>query len=130
LVVISPTRLFVGYSTLDTNSKQTQFADIALINRDLLVAFYTQPSERIMMPTYGCKIWGMLFEQYNEALQEQIIAECERIIGLDTRLQLVSTNVIQVANGIQVQMTILYAPFNVLQSFSVTFDQDSAAALT
>ncbi len=129
MAVLQQNRIFYGYSTLETNSKRTEFVDIDLVNRDLLVAFYTLPGERLMMPTYGCKIWGMLFEPFNESLQDQIVAECQRIIGTDSRLQLVNTNVTTYQLGIQVQMDLFYIPWNVLQTFALTFDQTTAAAL-
>ncbi len=127
--MIQQNRLFVGYSTLNTNSKVSQFADIQLVNRDLIVAFYTKPGERLMMPTYGCKIWSMLFEPLNDSIQDQIVAECQRIVAIDTRLQLINTNVTTFEQGVQVQMDLLYIPWNVVNTFSMTFDQTTAAAL-
>jgi len=129
MAVVQPNRVFVGYSTLNTNSKISQFADIELVNRDLIVAFYTLPGERLMLSSYGCEIWNMLFEPFTSGLEEQIIAECERIVGTDSRLQLLSTNVTTFELGIQVQMNLLYIPYNVVNSFSLSFDQATAQAL-
>ncbi len=128
-MIISQNRLFVGYSTLGTNTKVSQFSDIQLVNRDLLVAFYTRPGERLMMPTYGCKIWSLLFEQFNESIESQIISECQRIVAIDTRLQLIDTNITTFEQGIQVQLNLLYVPYNVVNTFTMTFDQASALAL-
>ena len=120
------TRFFYGYSTQNTNSKNQQFADLELVKRDLLNYFNTRPGERLMMPTYGCGIWNLLFEPYDQSVYDQVIYECQAAIATDSRVQLINTNVSTYEHGIQVQMDLKFLPFNVIDSFSVTFDQRSA----
>jgi phage baseplate assembly protein W len=115
-------RLFVGYSTVDTTSKVQQFADIELIKRDLLNHFYTRKGERVMMPTYGCGIWDLLFDQFDDVVRDSIIEECTNVINADSRVQLVNIIVDTFDQGFMVQMDLLYVPFGVVDSFSLQFD--------
>lgn len=122
MAILQNKRLFVGYSTVETNSKNQQFADIELIKRDLLNHFYTKKGERVMMPTYGCAIWNMLFEQFDEIVKESIIDECTNIVNSDSRVQLNNIIVNELDQGFIVQMELLYVPFNVVNTFSLQFD--------
>ena len=123
MAMLAPTKVFYGFSTLDTNSKQQSFADIALIQRDLYNHFNTLPGERVMMPTYGCNIWNMLFEPFDDATVQAVIAEATRVIHTDSRVVLENMQVTEFAQGIMVQMTVVYQPYGVIDTFSVQFDQ-------
>ena len=125
MAIIAPTKVFYGFSTLDTNAKNQAFADVPLIDRDLYNHFNTLPGERVMMPTYGCKIWDMLFEPFDEALIEAVTAEATRIVNTETRVILQGITVTQINQGLLVQMTLFYQPYGVVNSFSVQFDQDA-----
>lgn len=122
MAVIPSKRLFVGYSTVETNSKNQQFVDIELIKRDLLNHFYTRKGERVMMPTYGCGIWDLLFEQFDDIVKEAIVDECVKVISSDSRVQLKDILVKEVDQGFIIQMDLLYVPFNVINTFSLQFD--------
>jgi len=123
MAYVTPTKVFYGYSTLDTNSKQQSFADIPLIQRDLLYHFNTLPGERVMMPSYGCKIWNYLFEPFDDLIVQACVAEVDRIIASETRVVLQDCVVKQFNQGLMVQVTLLYRPYNVVNSFSIEFDQ-------
>lgn len=122
MAVLPKSRLFVGYSTVATTSKVQQFADIELIKRDLLNHFYTRKGERVMMPDYGCGIWNLLFEQFDEFIKDSIIEECTNVINSDSRVQLMNIVVKSFDQGFMVQMDLLYVPYNVVDSFSLQFD--------
>jgi phage baseplate assembly protein W len=123
MAIITPTKVFYGFSTLDTNAKNQAFADIPLIERDLYNHFNTLPGERVMMPTYGCTIWNMLFEPFDDAVVQAVIAEATRIVQSDSRVVLQSIVVNQINQGMLVQMQLFYQPYGVINSFSVQFDQ-------
>jgi hypothetical protein len=123
MAILAPTKVFYGFSTLDTNSKQQSFADVALIERDLYNHFNTLPGERVMMPTYGCNIWNLLFEPFDDATIQAVIAEATRVVQSDSRVVLQNIQVTQFSQGLMVQMTLLYQPYGVINTFSVEFDQ-------
>lgn len=122
MAVVQPQKLFVGYSTLGTNSKRQQFADIELINRDLISNFYTRPGERLMLPGYGCGIWDLLFEQFDQVVKDSIEYEVKKVIANDPRVSLQNTVVTQFEQGILIQMTLLYIPLSVVKTFTLTFN--------
>jgi len=123
MAIIAPTKVFYGFSTLDTNAKNQAFADIPLIERDLYNHFNTFPGERVMMPTYGCSIWNMLFEPFDDAIVQAVTAEATRIVQSDSRVILQSIVVTEINQGLLVQMQLFYQPYGVINSFSVQFDQ-------
>lgn len=123
MAVVTPNRVFVGFSTIETNSKNQQFADIPLIKRDLLNHLNTLPDERVMMPNYGCGIWNLLFEPFDEATKDSIMAEIGKVIEAEPRVVLQSMDVQEYNQGILVQITLLYQPYGVIDTFSVQFDR-------
>lgn len=126
MAVLPQTKVFVGYSTLETNSKNQQFADIPLVKRDLLNHFNTVPGERVMMPTWGCGIWQLLFEPYDDAVRDSVISECIKVVEADGRCSISSIVVNEYNQGITVQMELLYQPYNVIDNFSINFDRRAA----
>lgn len=126
---IQRTKLFIGYSNLITTSKVQQFADLDLIKRDLLNHFYTRPGERLMMPTWGCAVWNLLFEPFDSVTRDAVIYECQKVIESDSRVELQSINVTEFEQGLQVQMDLYYVPYKVVDTFNLLFDQRTAQAL-
>ena len=123
MAVLAQSKVFIGYSTIENNSKNQQFADIPLIKRDLLNHFNTIPGERLMMPTWGCGIWNLLFEPFDEAVNDAVVDECTRIVASDSRVTLQDIFVNEYNQGLSVQMTLLYQPYNVIDTFSLDFDK-------
>jgi len=123
MAVVKKSKLFVGYSTVVTNSKVQQFADIELIKRDLLNHFYTRRGERVMMPTWGCGIWNLLFEPFDPVTKDAIIYECQQVIESDSRVRWQTITATEFEHGFQVQMDLLYVPYDVIETFSLEFDR-------
>lgn len=116
-------QVFVGFSSIDTDrTGVSKLYDIALIDRDLLNAFYTRRGERVMRPDWGCRIWEWLMDPLTPLLHDQIIAEVVRICQLDSRTSVLDTKVYEYQNGLRIEMTLNYQPFNVVNSFTVTFE--------
>ena len=123
------TKLFVGFSTQDSNLRNQNFSDLELVKRDLMNTFFTRPGERLMMPTYGCGIWDLLFEQFDELVRDSIISECMAVINADSRVQLVDIIVNAFDQGFTVQMDLMYLPYNVVDTFSLQFDNRVAQSV-
>lgn len=115
-------RLFVGFSSQDSRGSNKLY-DVQLVNRDLLNHFHTRKGERRMMPEFGTRIWELLFEPFTTALKDELIRDATAVIDADTRVQLLSINVTEVAHGITIDMQLNYEPLEVIQSFSVNFDK-------
>ena len=130
MAVVTPSRVFVGYSTIETNSKNQQFADIPLIKRDLLNHLNTLPDERVMMPNWGCGIWNLLFEPFDAATKDSVMAEIRKVVDAEPRVVLQSMDVQEYNQGILVQVTLLYQPYGVIDTFSVQFDRRAMSIAT
>ena len=121
-------RLFVGYSSVDTSIKQTQYTDLELIKRDLINHFYTRKGERVMMPTFGSIIWDMIFEPMTPDNVSLIVDDSTNIVQQDTRVNLQSINLVEYDHGIQLQMNIYYQPLDIVEAFSLDFDRRTVEA--
>ena len=125
MATIPRNRLFVGYSSIDTNIKGTQFQDLELIKRDLVNHFYTRKGERVMEPSFGCIIWDLMFEQMSDDNVALAIEDATNIVELDGRVVLKNINIVQYDHGVQLQMDLLYTPLNIVEQFSLDFDRRS-----
>lgn len=123
MAVIPRKRLFVGYSSVDTSIKGTQYVDLELIKRDLINHFYTRRGERVMRPEFGSIIWDLLFEPMTETLVQLIVEDATQIVQSDNRVQLRDINLVQYDHGLQLQMNLFYAPLNIVEQFSLDFDR-------
>ena len=124
------TRIFVGFSTVDTNIKNTQWTDRDLIKRDLVNHFFTRRGERVMRPAYGSIIWDLLFEPMTVDNVSLIVDDATGIIQGDGRVVLNSINLVEYDHGIQLQMNLTYQPLNITESFSLDFDRRSVESAT
>jgi len=122
----SNNRIFVGFSSVDASIKKTQWADLDLIKRDLVNHFYTRKGERVMNPTFGCIIWDMLFEPMSDTNVALIEEDVLSIVSADGRVSVQNFNLIQLDSGLQLQLDLYYAPANIVDAFSLNFDQQSA----
>lgn len=125
--------LFKGFSTFpntyNTEKKNWTLYDLDLVKRDLLNHFHTSKGERVMMPTYGCDIWNILFEPLTESNIERIVEEAKRVIDSDSRVKLNTMNVRQVDQGIIISFELYFEPWDVYENFSVEFDKRTQEGL-
>lgn len=118
-------RLFVGFSSQDARGSNKLY-DIQLVNRDLLNHFHTRKGERRMMPNFGTSIWNLLFEPFTTNIKDELVREATRVVESDTRVSLVSINVLETDHGIKIEMQLKYDPLSVISGFAVEFDKRSA----
>lgn len=123
MAVIPRNRLFVGFSSVDTSIKNTQYVDLDLIKRDLINHFYTRKGERVMRPEFGSIIWDLMFEPMTEDTVQLILDDATQIVQTDGRVQLRDINLVEYEHGVQLQMNLLYAPLNIVEQFSLEFDR-------
>jgi phage baseplate assembly protein W len=131
IMAVTPrTRLFIGYSSVDANIKQTQWTDLDLIKRDLVNHFYTRKGERVMRPDFGSIIWDLMFEPMTVDVVSQIVDDATSIVQSDNRVQLQDINLVELDHGIQLQLNLFYAPLNIVEAFSVDFDRRNVESTT
>lgn len=117
---------FIGFSTASMrNGKRSwELYDIELIKQDLFNHFHTRFGERVGRPEYGCRLWEYIMEPNVSTMVGLIRAEVERIVRLDTRLDVRNVKVIDEGNHITVAMELLYLPFKSVESFMLQFDKN------
>lgn len=93
-------RIFVGYSSVDTSIKGTLWADLDLIKRDLVNHFYTRKGERVMNPNFGCVIWDLMFEPMTQDNIQAILDDCYSIVTSDGRVSINNIDIIQYDTGL------------------------------
>jgi phage baseplate assembly protein W len=114
---------FIGFSALGSSKEDSyKLYDVALVRQDLYNHFFTRIGERVMRPTFGCRIWDFLMEQFTEEIQAMAEAEVIRICGEDSRVQLLETKVFQQNNTLVVAVTLNYLPFNKVETFKLNFE--------
>lgn len=102
--------VYVGYSTVGNNDLDTHIYDVELVKQDLRNQFFTRFQERRMRPGFGCLIWDLLGDPFDQRTESLIINEVRRIIATDPRVRPLSINVqASVENhSIQVSVSLQY----------------------
>lgn len=116
-------KLFRGFSSTNKITPRTETFDIDLVKNDILNHFSTAKGERLMRPNFGSIIWDLLFEPYDDTVRDEVIADVEDIVGLDSRVTLQSVDVIEFEHGLRVNVAVIYHPIEALETFDIEFDR-------
>lgn len=121
-------RYFKGFSTRDSHiTRQRSFSDIELIRHDLLNHFHTRVGERVMRPTWGCRIWDYVMEPMTLTTRDEISAEARRVCESDSRVRLTGINVSGDDHSVVVEISLIYVPYGLADTFSISFDRRNAS---
>jgi phage baseplate assembly protein W len=123
LVKQTPTKMYRGFSTVNTSTENFALYDFELIKQDLLNHFYTRQGERLMNPAFGTIIWDLLFEPLTGHIKELILQNVNQIINYDPRVQAENVVVTAYDQGIQIECTLKYVTYNIQQQLQLRFDQ-------
>jgi phage baseplate assembly protein W len=116
-------KMYKGFSSISTATENYNLFDFELIKQDILNHFNTRQGERLMNPTFGCVIWDLLFEPLTEDIKGLILENVNTIINYDPRVKAESVIVTSYDQGIQIQCTLKFVPYNIQQSLQLNFDQ-------
>jgi hypothetical protein len=112
---------FIGFNTQGQFKKFT-LTDNELIKRDLLNAFNIRQGQLPGRPGVGTVLWDYLFENQVEKLQENLIAEIQRVAGQDPRLYISDLQVYPQENGILIQVELTIVPSTDAERLAIFFD--------
>lgn len=118
---------FIGLNTINQVRKFT-LVDVELVKRDLLNALNIAQGELPGRPGYGTVIWQYVFDNQGPELNQAIINEIERVVGLDPRIILQSVQVYPQLNGIRIELQVQIAPNVSPETLSILFDEQSTTA--
>ena len=114
------------YRGFDSKNSKNGFKayDIDLVKQDLINHFYIKKGEKLMNPDFGTVIWDILFEPFTDEVKELISKDVEAIINYDPRLQVNEISIDSTDQGIRIEASVTYLPFNVLEQMTFNFDRD------
>jgi len=115
-------RTYKGFSSVSMETNNGALYDLALIKQDLINHFHIRKGEKLENPEFGTIIWDMLFEPMTEQVKELIVNDVSTIVNSDPRIKNISTIVTQIEQGIQIELTLLYVPYNIQESMQFAFD--------
>ena len=117
--------LFKGYSSKTSIRK---LKDMDLAKQDLTNHFNTKKGERLMDPSYGSLIWDLLFEPYDDTVEDVIKEDCIDIVSQDPRWNLREVVTYSNQNAISIQMRLKYTPTDQEDILSINFDRNLSEA--
>ena len=120
---------FKGFSSRAENTNYKLY-DFALIRQDLINRLSVRKGERIENPEFGTIIYDVLFEPLTEQLKQAIADEVTANLNADPRLETEDIRVTEFEQGIAVEATIRYVPFNVVEKLTFSFDENATLRLS
>jgi len=117
-------RKYRGFSTV-ADAKSFSIYDFELIKQDLINHFHIRQTEKLSDPTFGTIIWDILYEPFTIEVQEAIIEDVTNIINYDPRIKAEDIVIDTYEQGIQIECTITYLPFNISETLRMRFDEDA-----
>ena len=76
---------------------------------------------RVMLPNFGTLIYDYLFDPFDEYTKNAIIEDAVRVIQSEPRVELVSIDVFQQDQALNVLMVLLFKPESITDNMFVTF---------
>ena len=121
--------VFKGFSSR-ADKNNFKLYDFALIKQDLINRLSVRKGERVVNPEFGTIIYDVLFEPLTEALKQAIADDITANLNADPRLKADDIIVSEFQQGISVQATITYVPYNVVEKLTFSFDESSTLRLS
>ncbi len=114
---------FRGYSSVGTTFLSPVRYDLDLAKQDLVNQFNTRLGERVMLPNFGTIIWDLLFDPLDESLIKLIRDDVVRIINEDPRWRLISVDVAEGPNALDIRILVNYRPSGETITLPLTYDK-------
>lgn len=112
---------FVGFNTVGKLNPPYSLTNLELVKRDIENHFATPMGSRVMLPTYGTRIYDLLFDPFDEYTKNLILEDATRVIQSEPRVQLVTIDTYQEDQSLTVSMTLLFVPESVTDNLFVSF---------
>ena len=116
-------KTYRGFSTVNGDARSPVLYDLALIKQDLINHFHIRKGEKLENPDFGTIIWELLFEPLTEQTKQLIVNDVTDIVNNDPRTKVVQIIVTQKDQAIQIEITMIYLPYNIQENLQFSFDQ-------
>jgi|TARA_Y100000114_G_scaffold154052_1_gene175253 phage baseplate assembly protein W len=121
---------YVGFSSVNRDFDSNTLYDYELARTDLLNAFYIKKGEKLELPDYGTIIYDTLFEPFTSEISKAIEEDVIQIVDRDPRWNLDTLRIQQEEYGLNLALEITYVPYNIGESLSLAFNQESGLEVT
>ena len=118
-------RAYRGISTVNPENSSTVLYDLALIKLDLLNHFHIRQGEKLSDPEFGTIIWDALFEPLTDNMRDAIKDNVTQIVNYDPRVSVNQITVDQYESGIQIEISLVYLPYNISENMRLQFDENA-----
>src|SRR5210317_296434 len=118
-------RAYRGISTVNPENSSTVLYDLALIKQDLLNHFHIRQGEKLSDPEFGTIIWDALFEPLTDQMRDAIKENVTQIVNYDPRVSVNQITVDQYESGIQIEISLVYLPYNISENMRLQFDENA-----
>ena len=112
---------FVGFNTVDQPNPPYSLTNVDIVKRDINNHFATPMGSRVMLPSFGTRIYEMLFDPFDEYTKNAIIEDAVRVVQSDPRVALQNIDVFQEDQALTIVMVLLFKPESITDSMFVTF---------
>jgi phage baseplate assembly protein W len=116
------TRTYRGFSTVHADSRSPVLYDLSLIKQDIINHFHIRKGEKLENPNFGTIIWNVLFEPLTEQMKQIIVNDVTEIVNSDPRVNVTQTIVTQKDQAIQIEISLVYVPYNIQETMQFSFD--------
>jgi phage baseplate assembly protein W len=118
-------KTYKGFSTVSPDNIGFQLYDIQLIKQDIINHFHIRQGELLNNPNFGTIIWDILYEPLTENIKQIIAENVTTIINYDPRVSVTNIVVDQYESGLQIEATLIFLPYNIVENMQLTFDQNN-----
>jgi phage baseplate assembly protein W len=116
--------IFKGFSTVNKIRAPYSLTDVDLVKRDLLNEFNTRLGERVMRPNFGSIIWDLLMNPEDDFTEQEIRDDIERIVGKDTRVELINISVFRSDHTIRAEVELQFLILKTSDTLYLEFTQE------
>lgn len=128
-VTTKSTNYIKGFNTVDNNTRNFSIMDLECIKRDVLNHMKIRKGEKLMQPNFGTIIHDALYEPLTSQLKEALVNDINAVFDYDSRIKADRIDVEEFENGLKINVTAVYTPYNVSEQLEFRFDRSSSAPL-
>ena len=118
-------KTYRGFSTVNPDNVGFQLYDLQTVKQDIINHFHIRQGELLSNPNFGTIIWDILYEPLTENIKQIIAENVTTIINYDPRVSVTNIVVDQYESGLQIEATLIFLPYNIVENMQLTFDQNN-----
>jgi phage baseplate assembly protein W len=122
-------QIFKGFSSRAENSNFKLY-DFECVKQDLINRLSVRKGERVENPDFGTIVYDVIFEPLTDAVKQAVAEDITQQLNADPRISTEEIIVSESEQGISVQASITYVPYNITEKLTLAFDENSTIRLS